>query len=55
MLLFFTIPVISAGAERFFRKLKIIKNHLRNSIGQDGLKYLSLIAIENIVAKLIQN
>jgi len=34
MLLFHTIPVTSAGAEKSFSKLKIIKNYLRNSIGQ---------------------
>lgn len=50
MLLFHTIPVTSAAAERSFSKLKIIKNHLRNSIRQDRLRYLSLIAIENEAA-----
>ncbi|XP_060846279.1 zinc finger MYM-type protein 1-like [Rhopalosiphum padi] len=50
ILLFYTIPVTSAGAERSFSKLKIIKNYLRNSTGQDRLKYLSLIAVENKAA-----
>lgn len=50
MLLFHTIPVTSASAERSFSKLKIIKNYLRNSMAQDRLRYLSLLAIENIVA-----
>jgi len=44
------IPVTSAGAERSFSKLKIIKNYLRNSTGQDELKYLSLIAVESKAA-----
>jgi len=50
MLLFHTIPVTFAGAERSFSKFKIIKNYLRNIIGQDWLKHLSLIAIENKTA-----
>lgn len=50
MLLFFTIPVTSAVAERSFSKLKIIKNYLRNSMGQTRLRHLSLIAIENKTA-----
>ncbi|XP_045446623.1 zinc finger MYM-type protein 1-like [Melitaea cinxia] len=50
MLLFHTIPVTSAAAERSFSKLKIIKNYLRNSIRQDRLRHLSLIAIENEAA-----
>lgn len=47
ILLFHAVPVTSATAERSFSKLKIIKNYLRNSVGQDRLKHLSLIAIEN--------
>ncbi|KAL4089557.1 hypothetical protein QTP88_024575 [Uroleucon formosanum] len=50
ILLFYTIPVTSAGAERSFSRLKIIKNYLRNSTGQDRLKYLSLIVVENKAA-----
>lgn len=50
MLLFHTIPVTSAAAERSFSKLKIIKKYLRNSIRQDRLRHLSLIAIENEAA-----
>lgn len=50
MLLFFTIPVTSSVAERSFSKLKIIKNYLRNSMGQTRLRHLSLIAIENKTA-----
>lgn len=42
-----TIPVASAGAERSFSKLKIIKNYLRNSLSQIKLSGLALIAIEN--------
>lgn len=50
MLLFHTIPVTSAEAERSFSKLKIIKNYLRNTMGQARLRHLSLIAIENKAA-----
>lgn len=45
-----TIPVTSAGAERSFSKLKIIKNYLRNSLSQYKLTNLALIAIENDIA-----
>lgn len=50
LLLFFTMPITSASAERFFSKLKMIKNYLRNQIGQERLKYLSLISIESKAA-----
>jgi hypothetical protein len=36
-LIFLTIPVTVASAERSFSKLKLIKNYLRNSISQDRL------------------
>lgn len=44
MLLFFTIPVISAAAERSFSK------YLRNNIGRIRFRHLPLIAIENKTA-----
>lgn len=47
MRILLTIPVASAGAERSFSKLKIIKNYLRNSLSQIKLSGLALIAIEN--------
>lgn len=50
MLLFYTITITSAGAERSFSKQQIIKNDLRNSTGQNRLKYLLLIAVENKTA-----
>lgn len=50
VLLFYSIPVTSATAERTFSKLKIIKNYLRNKMSQDRLKNLALIAIENRAA-----
>ena len=51
LLLFLTLPVTVATAERSFSKLKIIKNHFRNSMGQKRLRGLSLLAIEAARAK----
>lgn len=48
-----TIPVTSAGAERSFSKLKIIKNYLRSSLSQNKLTNLAMIAIENDIADKI--
>ena len=44
-LIFLTIPVTVASAEKNFSKLKLIKNFLRNSISQERL---SGIFIPNI-------
>lgn len=53
LMLFYIIPVTSVVTEGSFSNLKIIQNYLRNSTGQDRLKYLSLIAVENkTVSKL---
>lgn len=52
--LFLTLPVTVASAERSFSKLKIIKNYLRNSIGQDRLKYMALLSIEAEEAKKME-
>ncbi|KYN28910.1 hypothetical protein ALC57_01665, partial [Trachymyrmex cornetzi] len=41
-----TLPVSVASGERFFSKLKLIKNDLRNIMGQDKLSDLALILIE---------
>ena len=46
LLLFLTISV-TASAERFFSKLKIIKSYLRSSMAQEPLDGLTLISIEN--------
>ncbi|XP_060859483.1 zinc finger MYM-type protein 1-like [Metopolophium dirhodum] len=45
-LIFLTIPVTVASAERSFSKLKLIKNYLRNSIGQERLCGISILNIE---------
>ena len=52
-LLFITLPVTVASAERSFSKLKIIKNYLRSTIGQERLDELGMIAIENEEAKAL--
>lgn len=46
-ILFLTLPVTVASAERSFSKLKIIKNYLRSSMTQDRLSSLALLSIEN--------
>ena len=51
--LFLIIPVTVAKAERSFSKLKIIKNDVRNTMGQERLSSLAIISIENDEAKKI--
>lgn len=46
-MLFLTLPVTVASVERSFSKLKIIKDYKRNSIGENRLKNLALLAIEH--------
>jgi len=52
LLLFLTLPVTVATAERSFSKLKLIKNYLRNTMGQERLS--GLFAIEASRAKTMQ-
>jgi hypothetical protein len=51
LLLFLTLPVTVASSERSFSKLKIIKNYLRNTMGQGRLRGLGLLSIEAAEAK----
>ena len=51
MILFITIPVTVASAERSFSKLKIIKSYLRSSISQERLDGLALLSIESEEAR----
>ncbi|KAE9522395.1 hypothetical protein AGLY_017226 [Aphis glycines] len=51
LLLFLTIPVTSASAERSFSKLNIIKGYLRSTMMQDRLSGLALISIEQETAR----
>jgi len=46
-IIYLTLPVTVALAERSFSKLKLIKNYLQNNMGQDQNR-LSNIAILNI-------
>ncbi|XP_022175277.1 uncharacterized protein LOC111037189 [Myzus persicae] len=45
-IIFLTIPVTVASAERSFSKLKLIKNYLRNSTSQERLSNISVLSIE---------
>lgn len=45
-IIFLTMPITVAGAERSFSKLKLIKNYLRNSCGQERLSGISILNIE---------
>ena len=51
LLLFLTVPVTVATAERSFSKLKMIKTHLRSSMGQERLGGLATLSIESIRAR----
>ena len=45
------VPVTSAGCERVFSKLALIKNKLRSTMAQDRLQYLVLCSVERDVLK----
>lgn len=53
LLLFLTLPVTSASAERAFSKLKLIKTYLRNSMSQNRLSDLGILSIEHEKSKNI--
>ena len=53
LILFLTISVTVAAAERSFSKLKLIKTYLRSSMAQSRLSNLAIISIENEEAKAI--
>jgi hypothetical protein len=50
-MLYLTLPVTVATCERSFSKLRIIKNYLRSSCGQERLSNLGLLAIESSTAR----
>ena len=52
-MLFMTLPVTVATAERSFSKLKLIKTYLRNTMVQDRLSGLTLLSIENTQARAV--
>ncbi|XP_028417331.1 uncharacterized protein LOC114541726 [Dendronephthya gigantea] len=53
VVIFITLPVTIASAERSFSKWKLIKNYLRSSIAQDRLDSLAILSIENNEAWLL--
>lgn len=53
VMLFLTLPVSVASAERSFSKLKLVKTYLRNTMGQQRLSDLSLISIEHEFVKTL--
>jgi hypothetical protein len=53
-IIYLTLPVIVVSAEGSFSKLKLIKNYLRNSMGQDRLSNIVVLNIERGVAAKIK-
>ena len=53
LILFITLPVTVASAERSFSKLKLIKTYLRSTMSQERLDYLAILSIENKEANKI--
>uniref|UniRef100_A0A3B1IJ48 TTF-type domain-containing protein n=1 Tax=Astyanax mexicanus TaxID=7994 RepID=A0A3B1IJ48_ASTMX len=49
--IFCTLPITVAGGERAFSKLKLVKNYLRSTMGQDRLNSLAILSIESQLAK----
>eukprot|EP00102_Acyrthosiphon_pisum_P010539 XP_008178884.1 PREDICTED: zinc finger MYM-type protein 1-like [Acyrthosiphon pisum] len=52
-IIYISLPVTIATAERSFSKLKLIKNYLRNSMGQDRLSNISILNIERNVTNQV--
>ena len=48
IVIFLTIPVTVASAERSFSKLKLIKTYLRSTMSQDRLQHFTILSIEHI-------
>ena len=44
--IFLTLPISSAGAERSFSRLKLIKSYLRSTMTEERLSGLALLSIE---------
>ncbi|KAL4091733.1 hypothetical protein QTP88_026380 [Uroleucon formosanum] len=51
--IYLTMPVTSASCERSFSKLKLIKTYLRSNTEQARLNHLSILSIENKIARQI--
>ena len=50
-MMYMTVPVTAATAERCFSELKLTKNFLRSSMSQERLSGLALLSIKNKRAK----
>lgn len=50
-----TLPVTNAEAERSFSVLKLVKTHLRSSMGQERLNGLALLAVHSKTNVSVQN
>ena len=51
--MFCTLPVTVASAERSFSKLKLVKNFLRSTMGQERLSDLAMLSIEAKIARCV--
>ena len=51
--MFCTLPVTVASAERSFSKLKLVKNFLRSTMGQERLNDLAMLSIEAKIARCV--
>ncbi|KAL4119494.1 hypothetical protein QTP88_012301 [Uroleucon formosanum] len=51
--IYLTMPVTSVSCERSFSKLKLIKTYLRSTTEQARLNHLSILSIENKIARQI--
>lgn len=48
-IIFISLPITVASAKRSFSKLNLIKNYLRNSLGQKRLSNISILNIERSI------
>ena len=53
--IYLCMMVTNCTGERSFYKIKLIKNYLRNTMGQERLHYLTLLNIENDVLKSLNS
>jgi hypothetical protein len=53
LMLFMTLPVTVASAERSFSKLKLIKSYLRSTMSQERLKAMAILSIEQHRARKV--
>ena len=53
--IYLCMMVTNCTGERSFSKMKLIKNYLRNTMGQERLHYLTLLNVENDVLKSLNS